>query len=196
MEELIRQIRGKGGLPAHALRARVVTARVVAGLATSVAPKASVDVQPLLPGGEPDPSWPLLAEVPVDIGQGGVGRMQLALPQPGAVVRVGFYYGDPADPYIEATLAEGNVLPSMGAGDLWVQLGAGVRLRVGDAVVEVIAPRVEIQSPDVRLGQALDELVRASFLDAFAAHTHPTPSGPSGPPSAPLAPARSTGVRA
>ncbi len=153
-------------------KARVVAVRSepgVAGPPGSV--RYSVDLEPLTVDGKPDPSRPLLRDVPLDVPWIGGGRGVYALPEVGALVRVAYYEGNPAYPYVDGVLSEGKAVVQVRPGeylvqkdaDTWVRLepdgeieaqaAPGVVLRLkpegtvellGAAVVRVDAPRVEL----------------------------------------------------
>lgn len=153
-------------------KARVVAVRSEPGVAGPPgSPRYSVDLEPLTPDGRPDPRRPVLRDVPLDVPWAGPGRGVFALPAVGSVVRVAYYDGDPAYPYVDGILPEGQAVPQVEEGeyllqkdpDTWVRLKAdggveaqaapGVVLRLkpdgtaelrGTAVVRVDAPRVEL----------------------------------------------------
>ena len=78
-----------------------VLARVVrsgstsAGQADALQPRYTVDVQVLAADGSDAAEWPVLHEVPLDVIWAGPGVGVWALPAKAAIVRVGWYYGDP-----------------------------------------------------------------------------------------------------
>lgn len=164
-------------------KARVVAVRSEAGVAGPPGPvRYSVDLEPLTPDGRPDPTRPLLKDVPLDVPWMGKGRGVYALPQVGALVRVAYYDGNPAYPYVDGVLSEGLAVVRVEEGeylvqkdpDTWVRLrpdgevhaqaAPGVHLRLkpdgtvelyGTAVVRVDAPRVELAGggpPVARVG--------------------------------------------
>lgn len=167
-------------------KARVVAVRSepgVAGPPGSV--RYSVDLEPLTVDGQPDPSRPLLRDVPLDVPWIGGGRGVYALPEVGAIVRVAYYEGNPAYPYVDGVLSEGKAVAQVRPGeylvqkdaDTWVRLkpdgeieaqaAPGVVLRLkpdgtvelfGTAVVRVDAPRVELAGggpPVARVGDTV-----------------------------------------
>lgn len=72
----------------HMMRAIVIDAR-----------QSDCDLQVLAADGSPHPSFPPLANVLVPVGK----SVQI-----GQKVRIGFYYGDPAMPYIDEVLSNGE----------------------------------------------------------------------------------------
>lgn len=167
-------------------KARVVAVRSGAGVAGPPgSPRYSVDLEPLTVDGKPDPSRPLLRDVPLDVPWIGGGRGVYALPEVGAIVRVAYYEGNPAYPYVDGVLSEGKAVVQVEPGeyliqqdtDTWVRLkpdgeievqaAPGVVLRLkpdgtvelfGTAVVRVDAPRVELAGggpPVARVGDTV-----------------------------------------
>lgn len=164
-------------------KARVVAVRSEAGAAGPPGPvRYSVDLEPLTPDGRPDPSRPFLRDVPLDVPWMGEGRGVYALPEIGTLVRVAYYDGNPAYPYVDGVLSEGKGVVRVEPGeylvqrdpDTWVRLrpdgeihaqaAPGVHLRLrpdgtvelyGTVVVRVEAPRVELAGggpPVARVG--------------------------------------------
>ncbi|GAA6761753.1 MULTISPECIES: phage baseplate assembly protein V [Thermus] len=169
VESLWPELAHRTHLPHKARVLRVRSEAGVAGPPGSV--RYSVDLEPLTPDGRPDPRRPVLRDVPLDVPWAGPGRGVFALPAVGSVVRVAYYDGDPAYPYVDGILPEGQAVPQVEEGeyllqkdpDTWVRLKAdggveaqaapGVVLRLkpdgtaelrGTAVVRVDAPRVEL----------------------------------------------------
>jgi hypothetical protein len=167
-------------------KARVVAVRSGAGVAGPPgSPRYSVDLEPLTVDGKPDPSRPLLRDVPLDVPWIGGGRGVYALPEVGAIVRVAYYEGNPAYPYVDGVLSEGKAVVRVEPGeyliqqdtDTWVRLkpdgeieaqaAPGVVLRLkpdgtvelfGTAVLRVDAPRVELAGggpPVARVGDTV-----------------------------------------
>lgn len=106
----------------------------------------SVDVQPLHPDGETDKSRPKLKDVPLDVPWSGDKRGVFGLPKVGAIVRVGFYSGSSAHPYIDGILPDGSSVPAVEEGQYLIQLNdqmsflldkGGVTIKVKDAGANV-----------------------------------------------------------
>lgn len=166
-------------------KARVLRVRSQAGVAGPPGEvRYSVDVEPLTPDGKPDPSRPPeIRDVPLDLPwMGQEGRGVYALPEPGTLVRIAYYEGNPAYPYVDGVLSEGRAVAQVAPGeylirkdgDTWVRLkpdgeieaqaAPGVLLRLkpdgtvelrGTAVVQVDAPRIELAGggpPVARVG--------------------------------------------
>lgn len=167
-------------------KARVVAVRSGAGVAGPPgSPRYSVDLEPLTVDGQPDPSRPLLRDVPLDVPWIGGGRGVYALPEVGAIVRVAYYEGNPAYPYVDGVLSEGKAVVQVEPGEYLVQKDAGTWVRLkpdgeievqaapgvvlrlkpdgtvelfGTAVVRVDAPRVELAGggpPVARVGDTV-----------------------------------------
>lgn len=165
-------------------KARVLRVRSRAGVAGPPGEVGySVDVEPLTPEGRPDPRRPReIRDVPLDVPWAGQGRGVYGLPEPGTLVRIAYYEGNPAYPYVDGILSEGRQVPAVAPGeylvqrdgDTWVRLkpdgeieaqaAPGVLLRLrpdgtvelrGTAVVRVDAPRIELAGggpPVARVG--------------------------------------------
>ncbi|AOT62467.1 MULTISPECIES: phage baseplate assembly protein V [Streptomyces] len=99
----------------------------------------------------------------------------------------------PSSPAVRITSAAGHTveLDDTGA-QVRVTAAEGGSVTVtahGDITLK--APRVTVDSAAIDLGGGATEplVLGNALLQAFNAHTHPTPAGPSGPPAPPLTPA-------
>lgn len=120
------------------VRARVVKVHGAAGPASELEPRYSVDVEVLRRDGEVAADWPVVPDVPVPVLWAGPGRGVYCLPATGAVVRLGFEYGDRNRPYIESVTAEGFDVPGHAQGELLIAAGAS-RVRIkGDGKIEIV----------------------------------------------------------
>lgn len=81
----------------------------------------SLDVEPLTPDGEADYSRPVLHDVPLEVMWTGPDRGVFGLPAPGSVVRVCYYGGSAAHPYIDGVVPDGWTVPAVRDGQLLVQ---------------------------------------------------------------------------
>lgn len=90
----------------------------------------SVDVEPLTPDGEPDPDRPTLLDVPLEVQWSGPGRGIFGLPAVGSVVRVAYYGGSAAHPYIDGIVPDGWSVPEVKTGELLLQHSKGTFLRL------------------------------------------------------------------
>lgn len=81
----------------------------------------SLDVEPLTPDGEPDFTRPVLNDVPLEVFWTGADRGVLALPAVGSIVRVCYYGGSSAHPYIDGIVPDGWSVPGVQDGQLLVQ---------------------------------------------------------------------------
>jgi len=112
-------------------KGRVVALRSTAGVAGPPGEcRYSVDVEPLTPDGQPDLARGLLRDVPLDVPWIGQTRGVYALPEVGALVRVAYYDGNPAYPYIDGLLAEARKLPHVAPGELLIQQDANTYIRI------------------------------------------------------------------
>lgn len=93
-------------------------------------PRFAVDVQILLPDGEPDPDLPVLTGVPLPAPMGGQEQGMFGFPEEGTDVVVGFAYGLPHKPFIQQILASGLSLPRVPKGDLVWQHSEACQQRV------------------------------------------------------------------
>jgi len=134
---LVRALFPSLGGPRGPIRARVTAVHEGGGASSELEPRYSVDVQPLAPDGSPDPDLPELPDVPLGVLWAGPGRGLFALPTVGAIVRVGFEYGDLGRPYIESCTAEGYDVPGHPQGRL-VLMGGGARIAIeADGTIRV-----------------------------------------------------------
>jgi len=76
-----------------------------------------VDVEVLLPDGEPDPDLPILSSVPLPAPNGGQEAGFFGFAEEGTVVVVCFAYGLPHKPFIQTVLPHGLSLPRVPKGD-------------------------------------------------------------------------------
>lgn len=82
----------------------------------------SVDIAPLHPDGTEDKTRPKFKDVPLDVPWSGDKRGVFGLPKVGAVVRVGFYGGSSAHPFIDGVMPDGSSVPAVEQGQYLVQL--------------------------------------------------------------------------
>lgn len=137
-------------------KARVVRVHSQAGVAGPPdETRYSVDVAPLTPDGRPDPTRPeIIRDVPLDVPWIGPERGVYALPEPGSIVRVAFYNGNPAYPYVDGLVGEGQRVVQVRPGEWLVQQNPNTWLRIHpDGSVEAQA------APGVRLRLQPDGLV-------------------------------------
>lgn len=80
----------------------------------------TVDLQPLKHDLSVDETRPIIKEVPLSTGWGSSSspKGRFCLPRTGAIVRIGFYDGDPNDPYIDDTIAGKS--PALEEGELLI----------------------------------------------------------------------------
>lgn len=83
----------------------------------------SVDIAPLQPDGTPDESRAPLKDVPLDVPFSGAQQGVFCLPTVGSLVRVGFYGGSAAHPYVDGILPDGHSVPEVPPNMLVLQIG-------------------------------------------------------------------------
>lgn len=124
------------------------------GLYDDFRPRYGVDVEILLPDGEPDPDLPVLSGVPLPAPMGGQEAGMFGFPEEGTTVVVSFAYGLPHKPFIQQILAHGLSLPRVPKGDqVWQQseacqqrVDAGSnRLRQTDGKIQDKAIKREVE---------------------------------------------------
>lgn len=87
------------------------------GLCDDFRPRFGVDVEVLLPDGEPDPDLPILTSLPLPAPMGGQEAGMFGFPEEGTTVVVSFAYGLPSKPFITQILPHGLSLPRVPKGD-------------------------------------------------------------------------------
>ena len=117
VERQFPELSGGYHLPRFARVVAVADAPSGAGICDDFRPRYAVDIQVLLPDGEPDPDLPLLAGVPLPLPTGGEEMGIYAFPEEGTQVVVCFAYGLPHKPYIQTILPHGLSMPKVPKGD-------------------------------------------------------------------------------
>jgi hypothetical protein len=107
------------------IRAKVVKVHQSGGRVREDNHRYSVDVQPLKSDGSVDDSAPVIPDVEIPVLWAGAMRGVFCLPVVGSIVRVGFYYYDPAHPYIDAILPQGFNIPDHPADSFIIQHSSG-----------------------------------------------------------------------
>jgi len=125
MEEIIRraierqfpEITAGYHLPRFGRVVSVPDAPAAPGLCDDFRPRFGVDVQVLLPDGEPDPALPLFSSLPLPAPMGGQEAGMFGFPEEGTTVVISFAYGLPHKPFITQILPHGLSLPRVPKGD-------------------------------------------------------------------------------
>ena len=117
VERQFPELSGGYHLPRFARVVAVADAPSGAGICDDFRPRYAVDIQVLLPDGEPDPDLPMLAGVPLPLPTGGEEMGIFAFPEEGTQVVVCFAYGLPHKPYIQTILPHGLSMPKVPKGD-------------------------------------------------------------------------------
>jgi len=111
------ELSGGYHLPRFGRVVAVPDAPAAPGLCDDFRPRFGVDVEVLLPDGEPDPDLPILTGLPLPAPMGGQEAGMFGFPEEGTTVVVSFAYGLPHKPFITQILPHGLSLPRVPKGD-------------------------------------------------------------------------------
>lgn len=159
VERQFPELTGGYHLPRFGRVVAVPDAPAAPGLCDDFRPRYGVDVEILLPDGEPDPDLPVLSGVPLPAPMGGQEAGMFGFPEEGTMVVVSFAYGLPHKPFIQQILAHGLSLPRVPKGDqLWQHSEAcqqrvdadGNWLRQTDGKIQDKAIEREVEALDNR----------------------------------------------
>ncbi|SDQ55189.1 hypothetical protein SAMN05216487_2465 [Pseudomonas sp. UC 17F4] len=117
VERQFPEITGGYHLPRFGRVVAVPDAPAAPGLCDDFRPRFGVDVQVLLPDGEPDPALPVFNSLPLPAPMGGQEAGMFGFPEEGTTVVVSFAYGLPHKPFIQQILPHGLSLPRVPKGD-------------------------------------------------------------------------------
>lgn len=117
VERQFPELTGGYHLPRFGRVVAVPDAPAAPGLCDDFRPRYGVDVQVLLPDGEPDPDLPILAGLPLPAPMGGQEAGMFGFPEENTTVVVCFAYGMPHKPFIQQILPHGLSLPRVPKGD-------------------------------------------------------------------------------
>ncbi|UTL80430.1 hypothetical protein [Pseudomonas putida] len=117
VERQFPEITGGYHLPRFGRVVAVPDAPAAPGLCDDFRPRFGVDVQILLPDGEPDPDLPVFNSLPLPAPMGGQEAGMFGFPEEGTTVVVSFAYGLPHKPFIQQILPHGLSLPRVPKGD-------------------------------------------------------------------------------
>ncbi len=117
VERRFPELTGGYHLPRFGRVVAVPDAPAAQALCDDFRPRFGVDVEVLLPDGEPDPALPLLTSLPLPVPMGGQEAGMFGFPEEGTTVVVCFAYGLPHKPYIAQILPHGLSLPRVPKGD-------------------------------------------------------------------------------
>lgn len=112
------------------IRAKVVKVHETGGRVDEFNHRYSVDVQPFKPDGTIDESAPEIPDIEIPVMWAGTDRGVFSLPEVGSVVRIGFYYNDPAHPFLDAVLGYGYNCPDHPLGSFIIQHSNGKRIEI------------------------------------------------------------------
>ncbi|CAH0296133.1 hypothetical protein SRABI130_04518 [Pseudomonas sp. Bi130] len=111
------ELSGGYHLPRFGRVVAVPDAPAAPGLCDDFRPRFGVDVEVLLPDGEPDPDLPILTSLPLPVPMGGQEAGMFGFPEEGTTVVISFAYGLPSKPFITQILPHGLSLPRVPKGD-------------------------------------------------------------------------------
>ena len=117
VERQFPELTGGYHLPRFGRVVAVPDAPAAPGLCDDFRPRFGVDVEVLLPDGEPDPALPILTGLPLPAPMGGQEAGMFGFPEEGTTVVVSFAYGLPNKPFITQILPHGLSLPRVPKGD-------------------------------------------------------------------------------
>lgn len=151
------ELSGGYHLPRFGRVVAVPDAPAAPGLCDDFRPRFGVDVEVLLPDGEPDPDLPILTSLPLPAPMGGQEAGMFGFPEEGTTVVVSFAYGLPSKPFITQILPHGLSLPRVPKGDqVWQHSEAcqqrvdadGNWLRQTDGKIQDKAIEREVEAQD------------------------------------------------
>lgn len=111
------ELSGGYHLPRFGRVVAVPDAPAAPGLCDDFRPRFGVDVEVLLPDGEPDPALSILTSLPLPAPMGGQEAGMFGFPEEGTTVVISFAYGLPNKPFITQILPHGLSLPRLPKGD-------------------------------------------------------------------------------
>lgn len=184
----------------YLIKGKVVKVYESAGKSNELNNVYSCDVQPLKKDGSVDEDSPVIPDVEIPIFWGGPQRGIYALPEVGTIVRVGFYYHDAAQPFIDAVLGNGYEMPEHPLGSLVIQQTNGIKIEINklgeilikskekitadsEKLFEILAPVLYIMEEKNEEGQTHPVAFADIVKSIFDGHIHPVGSGFSGPPT-------------
>ncbi len=157
VERQFPELTGGYHLPRFGRVVAVPDAPAAPGLCDDFRPRFAVDVEVLLPDGEPDPDLPILSSLPLPVPNGGQEAGFFGFPEEGTTVVVCFAYGLPHKPFIQTVLPHGLSLPRVPKGDqVWQHSEAcqqrvdadGNWLRQTDGKIEDKAVERQVEAMD------------------------------------------------
>lgn len=158
------------------IKARVVKVYEAAGKIDDFNKRYSVDVQPLKPDGSIDEKHPVIPDVEIPVIWSGQNRGVFCTPVIGSIVRIGFYYNDPAFPFIDAVLGDGFAVPEHAIGSFIIQHSDGNVIKFEKDGTVKIESNQKILFNNGEHPLAFADVIK----QVFDSHTHPTTGSPPG----------------
>lgn len=168
----------------YPVRAKVVKVHETGGKVNEFNNLYSCDVQPLKKDGSVDEDSPVIPDVEIPVVWAGNQRGFFCLPKKGTICRIGFYYNDPAHPFLDAVLPQGYEVPDHAIDSMIIQQKNGVKMEIKDNSEILIKTPEKITAESETLIELLSPLIKLEGFDhpvAFAdvvknihdGHTHP-----------------------
>ncbi|GAB6100444.1 hypothetical protein JCM16358_23230 [Halanaerocella petrolearia] len=114
----------------YPIKAKVVKVHESGGKVNEFDNLYSCDVQPLKKDGSVDEESPVIPDVEIPVVWAGDQRGVFCLPKKGTVCRIGFYYNDPAHPYLDAVLPQGYEIPDHAIDSIIIQHSEGIKIEI------------------------------------------------------------------
>jgi antitoxin component of MazEF toxin-antitoxin module len=168
----------------YPIRAKVVKVYEKGGKIDEFNNLYSCDVQPLKKDGSVDEESPVIPDIEIPVLWAGNQRGIFCLPKEGTIVRVGFYYNDPAQPFLDAVLPRGYEIPEHLLDSIIIQHSNGIKIEIKPNGEMLLKSSKKITAETATLFEALAPKIKLAGLDhpvAFAdvvktihdGHTHP-----------------------
>ncbi len=161
------------------IKAKVVKVHEAGGRVGEFNKRYSVDVQPLKPDGTTDDTQPVIPDVEVPVAWAGPQRGMFGLPVVGAVIRLAYYYNDPAYPFVDAILGDGFDIPDHPLGSFIIQHSDGTRFEIDPSKNFNMTTPAKINFVGGAHPVAFADVVKA----IYDGHTHPCGCGGTGAPN-------------
>lgn len=161
------------------IKAKVVKVHEDGGRIGEFNKRYSADLQPLKPDGSVDDSQPVIPDVEIPVAWAGPQRGIFCLPVVGAIVRLGYYYNDPAYPFVDAILGDGYDIPAHALGSIIIQHSDGTRVEIDKNKNVNITTPAKVNFVGGAHPVAFADIVKS----VYDGHTHPCGCGGTGTPN-------------